>query len=132
MAACTSRDVGPYAATPEDKQQEKVAASKAMCVIDNRARCDHLIENRQLFARFFAPATLGGLDESEKFRGQRITTKFVVEALAATNQCVAPVEPSVIIINSMQIDGRKFDVKGTSPLQEQQSSCFITPSLEDS
>ncbi len=131
-ASCTSRDVGPYAPTAEDKNLEKIAASKPMCVIDNQARCDHLIENRLLFGRFFAPETLGGLDESEKFRGRRITTKFVVEALAATNQCVAPSEPTVTIVRGMIIDGRRFDAKGTSPLVEQQSSCFITPSAEDS
>lgn len=132
LVACTSRDVGPYAPTAEDRSQEAVAASKAMCVIDNQARCNHLIENRILFGRFFAPETLGGLDESKKFRGRRITTQFVVEALAATNQCVPPQEPSVNIVRGMEIDGKRFDVKGTSPLIEQQSSCFITPSLEES
>ncbi|MDJ0614371.1 MAG: hypothetical protein QNJ29_11920 [Rhizobiaceae bacterium] len=130
--ACTSRDVGPYAPTTEEKSLEQIAATKSMCVIQNQARCDHLIENRSLFSRFFAPATLGGLDESEKFRGRRITTKFVVEALAATNQCVPPSGPSVTIVKGMEIDKRRFDVKGTSPLLEQQSSCFITPSSEES
>ena len=132
VVACTSSNVGPNAATEEQKNQEKVAASRTMCVIENQARCNHLIENRVLFSRFFVPAVLGGLDENEKIRGRRITTKFVVEALANNNQCVAPSEPSVTIVKGMQIDGRLFDVKGTSPLQEQQSSCFITPSSEDS
>lgn len=132
VTACTSRDVGPYAPTAEEKGQEKLAATRAMCVIENQARCDHLIENRVLFGRFFVPSVLGGLDESERIRGRRITTKFVIEALAMNNQCVAPAEPSIAIVTGMQIDGRLFDVKGTSPLKEQQSSCFISPSSEDS
>jgi len=130
--ACTSRDFGPYAPDAEEKGQQVIAAGKAMCVIQNQARCDHLIENRVLFGRFFAPETLGGLDEGKKFRGRRLTTKFVVEALAASNQCVAPVGPSINIVKGMEINNRLFDLKGTSPLVEQQSSCFITPSLEES
>lgn len=130
--ACTSRDVGPYAPTAEDKNLESQAAQKAMCGIENQARCDHLIENRLLFGRFFSPETLGGMDESEKFRGRRVTTKFVVEAVAAIKQCNRVDALSVNIVKGMEIAGKKFDVKGTSPLVEQESTCFITPSSEES
>ncbi|MEL7430272.1 MAG: hypothetical protein AAFN43_09755 [Pseudomonadota bacterium] len=132
MVACTSHDYGPYALTNEDKALQRVAAGKAMCVIDNQARCDHLIENRILFGRFFAPETLGGMPEDEKIRGRRVTTKFVVEALAGINQCNRVGGQSINIIKGMEIDGRRFDVKGTSPLVETQSACFIEPATENS
>ena len=50
--ACTSRDIGPYALTSEDKARQAAAAGKAQCAIENQPRCDHLIENRILFGRF--------------------------------------------------------------------------------
>ncbi|MEM7290291.1 MAG: hypothetical protein AAF412_08000 [Pseudomonadota bacterium] len=132
IVACTSRDVGPYVLSAEDKSLEQKAAANAMCAIQNQARCDHLIENRTLFGRFFAPQTLGGMDESEKFRGRSVTTKVVVEALSAINQCTRVTGNSVTIIKGMQIDGKKFDVQGSSPLVEGQSACFIEPSPEES
>ncbi len=130
--ACTSRDVGPHALTAEEKAAEARAVQNAGCGIENQARCDHLIENRILFGRFFAPETLGGMDESEKLRGRRITTKFVVEAAAAIRQCNRVVDDSITIIKGMEINGGKFLVKGTSPLVQQSSTCFITPQPEES
>lgn len=129
-AACSSTDVGPYAPTAEEKATERVAAQKAMCAIDNQARCDHLIENRLLFGRFFAPETLGGMEEPEKLRGRKITTKFVSEAVAGIQQCTRVTEPSIPIVKGMIIDGGKYSVMGTSPLLEGSSTCFITPQTE--
>ena len=130
--ACTSRDVGPYARTDAERQKEFQAAQNAECVFENQARCDHLIENRGLFGRFFAPETQGGMDENEKFRGRRITTNFVVEAVASIKQCNRVSAESVTIINGMEINGAKYLVRGTSPLAQQSSSCFITPQREGS
>ena len=132
LVGCSSHDIGPYALTDEDKAQQRLAASRAMCRIENQKRCDHLIENRTLFGRFFAPQTVGGLDEDEKIRGRRITTKFVVEALSTVQQCNRVEGQSVKIISGMEIDKRKFDVMGSSPLIENQSACFIQPSTENS
>ena len=130
VTACPSRDVGPNAPTAQDKTNETVAAQKSMCTIENQTRCDHLIENRNLFGRFFAPQTLGGMDENEKQRGRRITTKFVVEAVAAINQCKRVELTSIPIVKGMIIAKQKFNVMGTSPLVKGESTCFITPQTE--
>ena len=129
--ACTSRDVGPYAPTAEDKQNEALAAQNAMCAFENQARCSHVIENRILMSRFFAPETLGGMDESEKFRGRRVTTKFIVEAAAAIKQCRRVTEESLIVLKDVDINGAKWQMKATKPVNET-SSCFITPEPEAS
>lgn len=130
--ACTSRDFGVNRTTSEDRAKQAVAAQYVGCAFENQARCDHLIENRTLFGRFFAPATLGGMDENEKFRGRQITTKFVVEALSTIKQCNPVTDESVTIISGMEINGAKYLVKGTSPLQQQSSACFISPETEES
>lgn len=130
VAACSSTDIGPYALTDDDKAKQVSAAGKTMCAIENRARCDHLIENRLLFGRFFAPETLGGMDEAEKLRGRSVTTKFVVEAVAEIKQCNRINSPSIPIVKGMDIAGGKYTVMGTSPLLEGESTCFITPQVE--
>ncbi len=129
-ASCSSTDVGPYAPTAEEKATERVATQKAMCAIDNRARCDHMIENRLLFGRFFAPPTLGGMEEPEKLRGRKITTKFVSEAVAGIQQCNRVTAPSIPIVKGMVLDGGTYTLMGTSPLLEGSSTCFITPQTE--
>lgn len=130
VAACSSSDVGPFAPTAEEKASQRIAAQNAMCAIDNQARCDHLIENRILFGRFFAPETLGGMEEPEKLRGRKLTTKFVSEAVAGIQQCTRVTAPSIPIVKGMVIDGGKYTVMGTSPLLEGSSTCFITPQTE--
>ena len=102
-----------------------------MCAFENQERCAHVIENRNLMTRFFAPETLGGMNESEKFRGRRITTKFVVEAAASIRQCRPVVADSVVILRDMQINGSTFLMKATAPANET-SACFITPDPEAS
>lgn len=129
--ACTSRDVGPYAPTAQDKQNEVLAAQNAMCVFENQARCSHVIENRILMSRFFAPETLGGMDESEKFRGRQVTTKFIVEAAAGIKQCRKVTEDSIVLLKGVDINGGKWQMKATKPVNEN-SACFITPELEAS
>ena len=129
--ACTSRDVGPYAPTAEDKQNEALAAQNAMCAFENQARCTHVIENRILMARFFAPETLGGMNESEKFRGRRVTTKFIVEAAASVKQCRRVTQESVILLKNVDINGGKWLMKATKPVNES-AACFLTPDPEAS
>jgi len=131
-AACSSSTVGPDALSSDQRALQKKAAANASCVIENQARCDHLIENRILFGRFFAPEFVGGMDEDEKARGRRLTTKFVVEAVADIKQCTRASDNTVAIINGMEIDGGKYDVLGTSPLLPQASKCFITRQTEAS
>ena len=129
--ACTSREMGPYAPTAEDKQNEVLAVKNAMCAFENQERCAHVIENRNLMTRFFAPETLGGMNESEKFRGRRITTKFIVEAAASIRQCRPVVANSIIILRDVKINGGTFLMKATTPANET-SACFITPDPEAS
>ncbi|MGI9349957.1 MAG: hypothetical protein ACR2O3_00225 [Rhizobiaceae bacterium] len=129
--ACTSRDVGPYAPTAEDRQNEVLAAKNAMCTFENQERCAHVIENRNLMTRFFAPETLGGMNESEKFRGRRITTKFIVEAAATIKQCRPVVADSVVILRDVKINGGTYLMKATKPASEN-SACFIIPDPEAS
>lgn len=129
--ACTSRDVGPYAPTAEDKQNEVLATKNAMCAIENQARCAHVIENRILMSRFFAPETLGGLDESEKFRGRRVTTKFIVEAAAGIRQCRPVTSESIVILKDVNINGGKWQFRATKPVNET-ASCFLAPEPEAS
>ncbi len=131
VVACTSRDVGPYAPSAQDKQNEVLAAQNAMCVFENQARCAHVIENRVLMSRFYAPETLGGMDESEKFRGRSVTTKFIVEAAAAIKQCRRVSEESLILLKDVDINGGKWQMRATKPVNEN-AACFITPDPEAS
>ena len=101
LFACTSREVGPYAPTAEDKRTEALAAQNSMCRIENQARCAHVIENRILMSRFFAPENLGGMREDEKFRGRRITTRFISEAVAGINQCQRVTADSIVILRDI-------------------------------
>ena len=130
--ACSSRNIGPNAPTAEDLANETLAVQKTQCAIENQARCAHLIENRTLFARFYTPETLGGMTENEKVKGRRITTKFVVEAVAAIKQCNRVTAESITLIRGMAINGRKYLVKGTAPLEPQTSICFLMPQPEES
>ncbi|MEM9331358.1 MAG: hypothetical protein AAGA53_08520 [Pseudomonadota bacterium] len=131
LVACTSRDVGPYAPTSDDKRNEALAVKNAMCTFENQERCAHVIENRTLMSKFFLPETLGGIDETEKFRGRRITTKFVVEAAAAIAQCVPVTQESIVILRDVKIAGGTYQMRATKPVN-QSSACFITPDPEAS
>ena len=138
LAACVSTDVGSNAPTAESKANEQLAVKNQMCAFDphpegKQSPCAHLIENRLLFGRIFAPETLGGLDEAEKIRGRRITTKFIVNAAASIKQCrKVPLENTINIIRDVKIAGGTYLLKGTAPLSEENSSCFLTPSQESS
>jgi len=133
ISACTSTDVGVNAPTAEDKAIHAQALNKLMCRVENQARCAHVIENRILFGRFFAPKTLGGLEEDEKRRGRRITTKFIAEAVANINQCQPVTAESVVLVKDLKLAGGTYEFKGTSPLDQQTSACFlITQSTTES
>jgi len=126
LVACNSRDVGPFAPDAQEKSLQQVAVSKLMCRIENQARCAHVIENRILLARFYAPKTLGGLDESEKFQGRSVTNKFITEAVAGIQQCERVTAESVSLLKGMKLAGGLYELRGTSPLSEQTSACFLT------
>ena len=136
LAACTSSDIGPNRPTQQDKANEQLAAQNAMCAFEphpegKQSPCAHMIENRLLLGRYFTPRSLGGLKESEKLRGRRITTKFIVEAAARIQQCRKVSEENTInIIRDIKIAGGTYLLKGTSPLSEENSSCFLTPVQE--
>lgn len=130
--ACTSRDVGPYAPDAQDKANQQLAAQKVFCVMEDQSRCDELIENRLLFARFFAPESFGGMDEGEKFRGRSVVTKKVVESVAAIKQCNRVQGDTIAILKGMDVAGSKYEVRGTSPLVPQNASCFLAPQPEES
>lgn len=138
LVACVSTEVGRNAPTAEFKAKEQLAVQNQMCAFDphpegKQSPCAHLIENRLLFGRIFAPETLGGLDEAEKIRGRRITTNFIVEAASKIKQCrKVPLENTINIIRDVQIAGGTYLLKGTAPLSEETSSCFLTPDLESS
>ena len=137
VTACSSTDVGPNAPTAEDRQNEQIAAQNAMCAFEphpqgKQSPCAHLIENRLLLGRFFAPETLGGFDEAEKLRGRRITTKFIVNAAAGIKQCRKVSAESITVIRDVKIAGGTYLLKGTAPLSEVNSSCFLTPETEGS
>ena len=138
LAACTSTDIGPNRPTAEYKAQEQLAIQNLMCAFEphpegKQSPCAHMIENRLLLGRYFAPRALGGLKESEKLRGRRITTKFIVEAAAGIQQCrKVPPENTINIIRDIKIAGGAYLLKGTSPLSEENSSCFLTPDQEGS
>ena len=125
LIACTSRDVGPYAPTAQDKSNEQLAVQNAQCAFENQNRCSHVVENRILLSRFFAPEGFGGMDESEKFRGRRVTTKFIVEAAAGIQQCTKVFEDSVILLKNIDINGGKWQMKATKPVSPT-ANCFIT------
>ena len=132
VAACTSRDVGPYAPTEAEKQTELKATQNIMCAFENQARCAHLIENRLLLSRFYLYETLGGLNESEKYRGRSVTNKFVAEAAANIRQCRRVSGDTVSIIKGLELAGSTYEVRGSSPLSEEDSACFLAPFQEAS
>ena len=138
LSACSSTDVGPNAPTAQDKANEQLAVQNVMCAFEphpegKQSSCDHLIENRLLLGRMFLPATLGGIDEAEKIRGRRVTTKFIVKAAASIKQCQkVSLENTITIIRDVKIAGGTYLLKGTAPLEEGVASCFITPVVEGS
>jgi len=138
MVACSSTNLGPNAPTQEELALEQKAVQNLMCAFEphpegKQSPCAHLIENRQLLNRFFAPAGIGNLTESEKIRGRRITTRFVVNAAGSISQCQRVTsEDTVNIIRDVKIANGTYLVKGTSPLLEESSSCFLTQSQESS
>ena len=131
LVGCTSEKYGPYALTDEQRKAEAIAATKVMCRIEQQDRCAHVIENRQLMARFFKVETQGGLEEEEKKRGRRITTNYVVEAVAAINQCTPVSEDSIPLLRDMKINGGTYIMMATKPVNES-AACFITPDPEAS
>ncbi len=136
LAACSSTTVGPNAPSEQDKANEQLALQNMMCAFEphpegKQSPCAHMIENRLLLGRYFAPQTLGGLKDAEKSRGRRITTKFIVEAAARIKQCrKVPLENTINIIRDVKIAGGTYLLRGTSPLSEENSSCFLTPYQE--
>ncbi len=130
LAGCSSTGAGQGDTDSQYRSLELAAAGNLQCAWENQARCSHMIENRSLMARFFAPETLGGLNEPEKQRGRRITTKFVVEAAAAINQCRRVTAKSVTIVKDVRISEKGYRVEGTAPLNAS-SSCFLTPDPEN-
>jgi len=131
VAACvSSKEIGPYAPTAEDRNLELAAIGKLQCAWENQTRCAHMIENRTLFGRIFSPETVGGLKETEKLQGRRATTKFIVEATAAINQCRPVAGKSVIIVKDVRLAKKGYRVEGTSPLSDT-SSCFLAPDPEN-
>lgn len=130
--ACTTeqvRQLGPNALTAEDKQNEQLAIQNIMCVFENQDRCSHVIENRGLMTRFFAPETQGGMEEEDKNRGRRITTKFIVEAAATIKQCRRVTEESLVVLRDIKIAGGTYLLKATKPA-DTSSACFLTPAPE--
>jgi len=138
LVACSSTNLGPNAPTQQELALEQKAVQNLMCAFEphpegKQSPCAHLIENRQLLNRFFAPAGIGNLNEAEKIRGRRITTRFIVNAAGSINQCrKITSENTVNIIRDIEIADGTYLVKGTSPLSEENSSCFLTQSLESS
>lgn len=138
LVACSSTSIGPNAPTQEDLALENAAVQNQMCAFEphpegKQSACAHLIENRQLLSRFFAPEGVGRLEQSEKNRGRRITTRFIVNAAAKIKQCQkVPLENTLNIIRDVKIAGETYVVKGTSPLIEESSSCFLTKVQESS
>ncbi len=137
LVAC-SPTAGPRFEAQQLKANEQLAAQNIMCAFEphpegKQSPCAHLIENRILFGRIFSPETLGGLPEGDKIRGRRVTTKFIVEAAASIKQCrKVPLESSITIIRDVQFAGQTYLLKGTPPLLEENSSCFLTPETEGS
>jgi len=115
----------------ETSDLARQAASNVMCAIENQARCGHVIENRTLMSRFFQPLSFGGMNESEKLRGKRVTTNFVIEAAANIKQCRRISKPGIPILKNMEIAGGYYQLHGTSPLDPVSSTCFLTPQAED-
>lgn len=136
LAACSSTDIGPNAPTQEFKATEQVALQNLMCAFEphpegKQSPCAHLIENRLLLGRFFSPLLPRGMKEAEQNRGRRITTKFIVEAAAKIQQCrKVPLENTINVIRDVKIAGGTYLLRGTSPLSEENSSCFLTPAQE--
>ena len=132
MAACVqTSDVGPEARTPEFKALELAAVGKLQCAWENQERCNHMIDKRTLFPRFFAAEGLGGLTEDAKANGRRVTTKFIVEATGSINQCRPVNDKSIVLLKNVQIAKKLYQVEGTSPL-DANSSCFLAPLSESS
>lgn len=138
LAACNSSTVGPNAPTAEFKEKEQLALQNIMCAFEphpegKQSPCAHLIENRLLLGKYFAPLLPRNMKEAEQIRGRRITTKFIVESAAKIRQCQrVPLENSINIIRDIKIAGGTYLLKGTSPLSEETSSCFLTPVQEGS
>jgi len=136
LVACNSNTVGPNAPTAEFKATEQIALRNIMCAFEQhpegkQSPCAHLIENRLLLGKFFSPLLPRGMKEAEQKRGRRITTKFIVEAAAKIKQCQkVPLENTINIIRDVKIAGETYLLKGTSPLIEETSTCFITPDQE--
>lgn len=136
LVGCSSTDIGPNAPTADYKAKEQVALQNMMCAFEphpegKQSPCAHMIENRLLLGRFFAPVRPRGMNETEQNRGRRITTKFIVEAAAKIQQCrKVPLENTINVIRDLKIAGGTYALKGTSPLSEENSSCFLTPEQE--
>lgn len=128
LAACSNTNSQSSGDTSYEAL-ELAASNNLQCAWENQQRCSHVIENRALFARFFAPPTLGNMEEAEKNNGRRVTTRFIVEATAGINQCQKVGSNSIPLVKDVRIAGKGYRVEGTAPLS-QASRCFLTPDPE--
>ncbi len=136
--ACSSTEFGPNKLTQQDKSNQQLAVQNIMCEFEphpegegKQSPCAHLIEHRLLLGKFFAPLLPRGMKEAEQNRGRRVTTKFIVEAAAKIQQCrKVSLENTINVIRDVKIAGGTYLVKGTSPLSQENSSCFLTPVQE--
>lgn len=126
LVACNSRDFGANAPTSKDRANAALAVQKVNCAFENQKACAHIIENRILLARFFAPETLGGLDGDEKVKGRRVTTRFVVDNVAEIKQCRPVAGESIPLIRDIDINNAKYQVHASKPVTPQ-SLCFLKP-----
>ena len=133
VAGCnSSTSSGSARSGPDQAALEAQAVAKIGCGFENKARCAHLIENRLLFNRFFQPEVVSRMSENEVVKGRRVTTKFVAETAASIQQCVPVTAESVIIINNIVLAGKPYSVRGTAPLDETASTCFLSQPKEAS
>ncbi len=123
IASCTVKN--PSGLTRSEQQGlEAKAAQNAQCVFEDQFACSHIIENRTVFSRFFAPPGIGKMDENEKLRGQGITTRYVVKAASSIQQCTRTSDKAILLLKNLEISGEPFQVFGTSPLSDQ-SKCYL-------
>ena len=138
LVACSSTDIGPNRPDAQYKANEQLAIQNVMCAFEphpqgKQSPCAHMIENRLLLGKFFQPLLPRGVTEAERNKARRLTTKFVVEAAARIKQCrKVPLENTINIIRDVKIAGGTYLLRGTSPLSEENSSCFLTPEQEGS
>ena len=131
FAGCNSADTPPGLTTSDYQELQRKAVANAGCVIEDQFACTHVIENRQLLSSFFSPEGLGGKDESEKLRGRRVTTKYVVDAVSAIKQCRKTDSEAIPLLKKLEISDGQYQVLATIPVSAT-SSCYMIPDVESS